>query len=153
WRNSEDPNAILRNDADILPSQASLFRPSLALRASLLESRQAHAGVQACKQRVDAVASWKQRAEHGRLQLHTYQLALDAEGVVYAEQTHAQLRADACDGRLDDARTMHRDTSAEERSVDERYRRLSEHIRHGEERTESDVSAELWLARRVCDGH
>ncbi|WP_146091724.1 lipase family protein, partial [Xanthomonas dyei] len=29
WRNSEDPNAILRNDADILPSQASLFRPSL----------------------------------------------------------------------------------------------------------------------------
>ncbi|WP_158255523.1 alginate export family protein, partial [Xanthomonas dyei] len=33
WRNSEDPNETLRNDADIPHSQASLFRPSLGLKA------------------------------------------------------------------------------------------------------------------------
>ncbi|MBB3804631.1 hypothetical protein FHT03_000367 [Xanthomonas arboricola] len=128
-------------------------KASLALRSRLLDRRAAHAHAHLCEQRVDAVASWKQRAEHGLLQLATYQLALDVEAIAHTDLAQALLDAEACEQRLQTAREMHRDASSEERSVDERHQRLSEQILRSHERAESDACAELWLARRSSGGH
>ncbi|QBG97554.1 hypothetical protein [Xanthomonas oryzae] len=128
-------------------------KASLVLQARLLDARAAHAHVQRCEQRVDSIASWKQRAENGLLQLDTYQLALDVEAVAHAAQTQASLEATACEQRLDAARVAHRDASAEERAVEERHQRLSEQALRDQEQNESDAGAELWLARRTSGGH
>ncbi|WOB51111.1 hypothetical protein NYR97_06975 [Xanthomonas hydrangeae] len=128
-------------------------KASLVLQSALLESRQAQTLLRECEQRVHAVACWKQRAENGLLQLQTYQAALDVEAVVHAEQTHALRDADACDDRVDAARTTHCGALAEERSVDERHQRLSEQTLRLQERAESDTCAELWLARKASCGN
>ncbi|WP_434990852.1 hypothetical protein [Xanthomonas melonis] len=128
-------------------------KASMALQGTLRESRRAHALEHASQQRVHAVADWKQRAANGLLQLDTYQVALQVEAAVHAEHIQASLEADACDARVEIDRAAHRGASAQERAVDERHRRLSEQTLHERERAESDTSAELWLARRACNGH
>lgn len=128
-------------------------KASLALQGTLRESRRAHAFEQASQQRVHAVADWKQRAANGVLQLDTYQVALQVEAAVHAEHIQASLEADACDANVETDQAAHRGASAQERAVDERHRRLSEQTLHERERAESDTCAELWLARRACNGH